>query len=235
LPATELPAKPAEDPRPARSRDRFRTRVAMLIAGVSILGALAALHASIVANQATTLDQDELQQLAQAEQTRGTYESRIDEDLRLLVPYREHVRSAELLTADATSVRPSDPALADALLQQAQAQRALADNLRGFFMAAPSRGPSDQIQYDRDYVLNILLERDREYQLLRPDATHDQAEAAHSMALHLVTLVTIFALALFFLTLASVVRRQPGLFARMGATVSILAIAFWITIEVFEA
>ncbi|MEP7105643.1 MAG: hypothetical protein ABI838_07335 [Chloroflexota bacterium] len=208
--------------------------MAVLIAGVSILGALAALHASVIANQATTFDQDELQRLAQQQQTKGNDEARIDEDLRLLVPYREHVRSAELLVGDAAMVRASDPALADTFEQQAQAQRALADNLRSYFFAAPPTGPSDQIRYERDFVLRLVLERDRDYQLLRPDATRQQAEAKHGKALHLVTLVTMFALALFFLTLAHVVRRQPHLFANMGATVVVLAIVFWVVIEVLE-
>lgn len=226
------PAQPAEESEPG---ERFRTAIAIFIALVSIAGALVAWRASITSNEASTLDQTELQELAQKQQKEGAYANRVDEDLRLVDRYRAHVRDAELLSADATAARAANPVLADSLDAQAQSERAQAQALRAFFFAKPATGPASAIAYDRAFVMNYILTHDDDYQKLRPEATRLQAEHKHSKALNLIGLVTLFVAALFFLTLAQVLRTQIRIFAGAGAFVTLVALALWALLELTSA
>ena len=230
-----LPIEPVQAAEESGPGERFRTAIAFFIAVVSIMGAVVAWRASINSNDASTLDQTELQELAQKQQKETYYSDRIDEDLRLLDRYRSYVQQSELLTADADSVRAQDPALADSLSAQAQSARSEAQTLRSFFFARPATGPSSAIAYDPAYVLDYRLTHDDDYQKLKPEATRAAAESKHQKAIDLVGLVALFVAALFFLTLAQVLRSQTRIFATAGGAVTLLGLILWgVTEAVFR-
>lgn len=219
---------------PAGERSRaggsFRTVVAVLIAVVSTLGAVAAWRASVVSIRASDLVEDGLLELVQREQLRAQMEGKIDEDLRLLAEYQEHLSAWRLLQRDARKVRREDPELARHLEAQAEAEFALVRALRPLFQAgAPDLGtPDGTIEYDRDFVFSQLVELEPRFTELRPEETFADAVETHDTNVNLVLVVALFIAALFFLTLAQFTPvRTRGIFAVSGVAVATSALVLF--------
>ncbi|MDQ7828016.1 MAG: hypothetical protein QN122_05400 [Armatimonadota bacterium] len=214
---------------PARPWHEFRTRIALAIAAVSVLGAVAAWHAAVTASAATDLDQQAVQERLRYELRLLEQEGIVNQDLRFAVRYQEHLKAWRLLRRAAAEARATPP-LARALDTQAHAELALARALRPYFRGAQvSFGDGDgTFSYDRAYVLRQNLAHDSVLAELRPDALRVQAERAHLRAWWLVGVVTLFVAALVLLTLAELGgARVRGLFARTGTGLAGVALVLW--------
>lgn len=221
-----------------RERERFRSIVAVLIALVSILGAVVAFRGSITEQRAVRLDQDGIQEQARKEQIVTDLQATVNSDLRRLGSYQEHVKAAEILDSDATELQSSDKTLAQTLSAQADAERVLALSQQQFFRAAVPTEPTidKPLQYDAAAALAGLEADDADLKQLRPDATIGEADDAHHKAATLTGLVTIFIGALLFLTLAQFtgpfVRR---IFAGAGVLTAAGGLVAWLLVERFMA
>jgi hypothetical protein len=108
-PTPELPALPglaAEEAAGHGRADRFRTWVAIAIALVSILGAVVAFSGTLAEQEARHLDQQGIQDAARQQQIITDLQATVDEDLRYLAPYQEHLKAAQVLGAATCASAP---------------------------------------------------------------------------------------------------------------------------------
>lgn len=216
------------------SGDWLKTLIVVGIAIVSSLGAYVAYRASVADQDSSRLYQTGLQELSRQQQIKTNYEAEIDQDLRNLGPYQEHLKAADLLTAQADRIRTQQPALADLLLTEAQGELALARVRQALFIRLkPNPGAANQtVSYDRSYALKYALQNDNEYSDLRPDTFLAQAGKIESKATGLTALVMLFVLSLVFLTLANFTRlviRQ--VFAVGGGLISLFGLVAFFLVE----
>jgi hypothetical protein len=214
--------------------DRFRTVVAIAIAVVSMLGAAVAFRGSLTGQEAHRLDQDGIQEAARKEQIVTDISASVNEDLRNLAGYQEHVKTAKLITDQANSVRTKFPDLAEALDAQAQSETVLARTQGRFFRwLVPAAGDDKApVEYDKDKVVARALAQNEELKKLRPDATLTAADEKHTKSVYLVGLVTLFIAALLFLTVAQFIReRLRAIFAAAGGAATLLGIVLWFVVE----
>jgi hypothetical protein len=223
---------PAEAP-PVRT-DRFRSWVGVLIAVVSILGAVVVWRASMESSNASDRTQQGTQQLILQQQKRGSIEAGVARDFRLFMDFQEHVMSwRQLLTqADAAD----DPTLAAALRAQARQELSAARHIRPLIQNfdRPDYGDADGVvQFDPGVQARALAEADLELTGLRPDLAFADADEGHDRALRLVGIAVLFAAALLFLTFAQVARRgSRGIFAVAGVVVMLAATALFAIVGV---
>jgi hypothetical protein len=217
-------------------RDRFRTGVAIIIAAVSILGAVVAWRGALVANSAGVKDQVYIQQLAEQQQSIALLTSRVEEDVRQVGPYAEHVRAAQILETQAVAAQAKYPDLALKLRRDAKSELALAAERRRFITSGQTEitnDPNNPVKYDRDAALKDAEQGDSELQKLHPDVTIATARQLHTKSQYLVALVTLFVAALFFLTLAQFTGRGARrIFAGAGLLVAVVSLSGWIAVEV---
>lgn len=212
----------------------FRSLIAVVIAVTSVVGALAAWRASILATEAATLNRRAIQEVIASEMRRMRWEGEVDHDMRLLARYQEHIWTWRFLRAEAERVRRTNAQLAASLDAQGQGELALARSLRPLFLAGtPGFGDArGKVAYDREFVLEGLLLGDATLRDLRPDATHNRAETFHAKAALLRGIVALFVTALFFLTLAVVTRVGiRRILAQAGASVIVATVVLWGVVE----
>ena len=211
-------------------RDRFRTFVAITIVASSILGALVGWRASVVAGSAVGLDQRATQQLLQLQRLQGAAQGKVDEDLRLLGLFQEHVLNWRLLQKD--SAAATDPVVADELAVQALSELNHARSMLRYFQAAlpDFSDPAGVVSYDREFALENAS--DQEIRELRPGALFVEGRAEHGRAVQMLAIVILLIVSLFFLTLAQFARRSiRGVFAGAGFGVVLLGAVLWILVE----
>lgn len=213
--------------------DRLGFLIAALIVLASLAGAGVAFSVSSASSTAGDLDQRAQQEFLQKRQLLAGRESQVGEELRLVGVYQDVVLTRRLLERQAERVRSSDPELAKALEQEAQGLVALARLTgTGFRAAFPSVAEDGTATYDRRQALANLLSQDLNYQELHPEAVAREAEEAHDETVRLVGVGVVFALALFFLTLAQLargVRRIP--LAGVGALAVLAGGVLWALVE----
>lgn len=218
-----------------RPEDRFRTRVAIAIAVVSILGAVVAFTGTLAGQSASELDQSGIEDTSTQQQVITNLSGTVEEDLRNLAPYQEDLKAADILQSQAATLDNSDPSAAAQLRAQAQSYKVLARTRAQFFRGAlPAPGSSGKpVQYDPAAVLHRLEAENEQLSELRPDATLAQADAKHAQSVNLVGLVTLFIAALLFLTLAQFTRPAiRRLFAVAGGATALIALALWVVVLV---
>lgn len=205
----------------------FRTIVAILIAVVSVLGAIAAWRSAVISITAADLNEDGMLELVQREQIRAQIEAQVDQDLRLFSRFRTHVVAWDLLQKDADAQRRRRPEVADALESQAQAELAQARALIPFFRAsAPELRPDTH--YDRAFALENLETLNGSLRELDPEGAFADGEREFARTVNLVLVVALFVASLFFLTLAQFAREQiRGIFAGAGTVVAALALVLF--------
>ena len=221
------------EPEEERS-DPFRTRIAVVIALVSIAGAFVAARASILSVRASDLDQISLQQLVQQQQLLADIEGQVAQDLRLFARYQERVLAWRLLERDARSVRREHPSLADRLEADARTELAIARSMRPFFNFQPDLGDDQgRVKYDPVFARRYLVDTNVELRELRPDDTFRLAQDLHVQIVRLVGVAALLIAALFFLTLAQLVRRNVRhTFAGAGGVVLVVGLALFALVEV---
>jgi hypothetical protein len=210
--------------------------VGVLIAVVSILGAVVVWRASVDSSDASDLGQQGIQQLILQQQKRGDIEAGVARDFRLFADYQEHVMNWRQLLAQADRAASSQPALAVALREQARRELFEARTIRPLIQPfdRPDFGDaSGVVSFDPARQARALEDSDLELTGLRPDLSFEAERAGHRRALHLVGDAVLFAAALLFLTLAQVARRGArGIFAVAGVAVMLVATVLFAIIEV---
>ncbi|MFL5799922.1 MAG: hypothetical protein ACJ77A_18590 [Actinomycetota bacterium] len=222
-PATERDERnPGPDPGTA---DHFRAWVAVLIAVVSILGAVVVWRASVDSSDASDLGQQGIQQLILQQQKRGDIEAGVARDFRLFADFQEHVLNWRSLLTQADQAQPTDAALAADLRQQARRELSAARAIRPLIQAfdQPDYGNANgTVTFDPARQAAALEDADLELTGLHPARAFAGEESTHRRSLHLVGVAVLFAAALLFLTLAQVARRGPrAIFAAAGIVVMI--------------
>ena len=214
-------------------RDRFGFAIALLIVLASLAGAVVAFSVSNNSSVAGDLDHRAQQQFLQKQQLLTGRQSQVGEELRLTGVYQELVLTRRLLAQQADGVRDRNPTLANALDQEAQGLDALARSTgAGFRAASPEVATDGTVRYRTREALANLLAQDLNYQELHPVETMREADAAHDKAVRLVGVGVVFALALFFLTLAQLTR--PGrrvAFATAGSLSIVAGAVLWGLVE----
>ncbi len=219
-----------EQPEPTTS-DPFRLRVAILIAVVSILGAVVTARASVLSVTASDDDQLSLQELVQQQQILADIEAQIAQDLRLLGAYQEHILTWRILEEQAKKVR--NPSLRARLESEARTEHSLARTMRASFNFTPDLGDEDgRVEYDVPFVRRYLHETSVELKDLRPDDTFQEGQELHVQIVRLIGVAALLIASLFFLTLAQFRRRNVrGIFAGSGIGVLLIAIALFVVVE----
>jgi hypothetical protein len=233
-------AEPTAEPR-ASSGPHAPSTIALLIACISIAGALAAARAAWEAQDATLLERRYVQALMLEQQRTLDIQSRVDHDHRLAALYVAFDIRAESLQHDADRLRAAQPDRAAALALQAQEERALRRALFPYFRldvpVATDRGLPD---HDKAAILQRRLATDSERREIAADIADTAArlDRAHQRAWLMEACVAILVLSLVFLTLAmaavgGAAWRGPlvGLgigFGAVGLVVGLLVEAGWI-------
>jgi hypothetical protein len=199
----------------------------VLIAVVSILGAVVVWRASVASSNASDSTQQATQQLILQQQRRGSIESGVAQDFRLFLDFQEHVMNWRRLLSQADEAAPMDATLAAALRAQARRELSEARRIRPLIQNfdRPSFGDENGVvDFDPARQAHALAEADLELTGLRPDLAFADAKEAHDRALRLIGVGVLFAAALLFLTFAQVARRGArGIFALAGVIVLLAA------------
>ena len=227
---SHVPTGPSELPAPApstqaghgKSRDRnLAVTVALLIGFASLFSAVVAWRASLASIDSSRVQSLAVQEQAREQQLERELEGRLALDERLVVTYQEHLLAARELQAQADELRVSDPAMADSFDLEAHGRSALARSIRHFiYGAAWAEDQGDgSVAYDRAAALLFLRELQIELRELRPEQTSVLAQRADARTISLIAVAAVLVAALFFLTVAQVVRTQRRLqtgFALLG-------------------
>ena len=210
--------------------DRFRGRVAILIAFVSIMGAVVAWRASEASELASNLDQDATQQFVQREQILGQLDEDVIQDMRLLGSYQEHVKAWKELDRAAAAATGG---AADDLRRRAQEERALARALYLLFQTAYPTDPEENgdVAFDREFAQRVMRDGNDDLATLAPEATDARADDAHEKTVNLVALAALLVGALFLLTLAQMARPTiRALYAGAGAVVLLSTVVLFFVV-----
>ncbi len=215
---------------PTRSKqDKLRYRTGIAIAIVSILGAIVAWRASTVSGAAAGLGQQATTELAEKQQIAARLHNNVNQDLRLLASYQEHLWLEARLRDDARNVRNEDPALANALEVRANGEAVLLRAIDQFFIVAhPDVDPAKAIAtYDRARAIQYLADYEPRLAELRPQELAAATGTQQRLARQLVLMGAVLVIALFFLTVAQL----PGLARARGfelAGLSAAAVALFL-------
>ncbi|MGI8929179.1 MAG: hypothetical protein ACR2H0_06925 [Candidatus Limnocylindrales bacterium] len=200
--------------------------LAVLIGFASVFSAVVAWRASLASIDASRYDSLAVQQAARRGQIERDLEGLIAQDLRFVNVYQEHALAARELTAQAETLRETDPDSADILDLEAQARLDLARAVKPFFLAAGSIKLSADgiVEYDAAFVLRNLADGNAELRELRTQRTPELAARADARSVSLVGVAAFVVAALFFLTIAQVSRARRGIREMFFATGAILVV-----------
>ncbi|MFN2544719.1 MAG: hypothetical protein ABR600_09170 [Actinomycetota bacterium] len=215
------------------AKDRFGSVIAHLIVVASIASAVVSWQASVFSNSASDLDQAASQQLVQREQLLAWHRGDVNEDLRLVSTFQEHVRNWRVLQAQ--SRRISDPAQSARLRRQADTELATARSLQRFFVVngvGLNQSRSGDVAYSPRQAMQRVISQDLVLQALTPQATDVEAGRAHADTVRLEGIAAIEVLSLFFLTIAQIGRRRiRDVFSVVGSVVLLAGVGLFAAVE----
>jgi hypothetical protein len=218
------------EPAPEGEDERFRTRNAIFIVIVTVVGSVLAFRAAIVSSNASDGVQQGLQDLILREQRTAEIDSYVTHDQQLFNEYREHYLAAGDLRDGAA--KTADPTLKATLAAQAREELAVAHTLRTRFLSTVLTSADDT--YDPTFFRGALLGEDSDLRALKPDAVLEASDKAQRKSVEIVGAGTILVLALFALTLAELTqtsaRRRLSL---AGGITMVAGIVLYTIIEVF--
>jgi len=211
--------------------------LAILIGYASVFSAVVAWRASLASIEASRHESLAVQQMARVQQIERDLGGLIAQDLRFVNVFQEHALAARELRAQAEDLRASDPAEADILDLQAQAQLDLARVLQPFFLGAtgPQLGEDGTVTYDVAYVLTNLEAGNVELRELRTQRTGELAARADARAVSLIGVAALVVAALFCLTIAQVSRsrgRVRQTFFAGGAVLVLVGTFSFVLVEI---
>jgi hypothetical protein len=235
---------PAPPPTPEEAAlDRWNAGVVMLVAGLSVVGAILAFWASSQFSSASGLSQQAVQEVTQYQTVKAEQDGYVDFGARLNELYQEHTVAASALYSQAASAwAEREPTLARSLEAMARVEGAQERALiPGFVCYWPSsRGADGSVLYDHAglrarEVESPCVQPGQDPSALRTlDAAHTNALEAsassdRSRAQELVMAGAFVIVAVFFLTLSYLGWRHRR--ARSLATgVVAMAVALGVTV-----
>ena len=113
-----------------KGRDRFKTVVSILIAAVTVVGALVAWRISVASGAAGSADSKGLSAALQGANAGITVSTYLSMNMGFFADYREHLEKAKLLEADAS--KEADPSRRTSLREEAVRERNMAATARGY-------------------------------------------------------------------------------------------------------
>ncbi len=186
--------------------DRFDVVVTILIALVTVFGAVIAWRASLASTAAGDAEQQGLLDTLALEESLAAHETRFYTDMQYFVRYQRHQGLARRLRRDETAARArGETALADDLAQEAELYEELAATQTDFFDVSYV-GPDGSFNEAR-YLADLRL-NDEKFNSLAPEAVFAEADAYRAQAKRLVGLISLLTVALFFYTLSQITERR---------------------------
>ena len=210
---------------------RFETWIAIAMVLTAILGALIAWQASVVSDNASEFFDQASQQRAQREQILATIDLQVDHDVRLARKYGDHVHAQTVFTR--RSERAKNAEVAELLDRRAREEQMYARTLSQHFLALfPTVDEKGKTTYDRPAAERALL-AGSEAADIRPDETFSLALAERAIVVRLVSIAFLSVVALFFLTLAQLLKGVlvRWVFAGTGAAVFLASAALFIVVQ----
>jgi hypothetical protein len=202
-------------------REWYTRRLAVLIAGVSICGALVVLRASVWFDRAAELDRQTMQQLQLQQSIRTQHESLVLQDLQLFTLYREQIIAAAGLTTQADEIDYYARSRAIKLRDEAFEHLALARSLRLLFRTVrPDLGINlkeprfhagcepGPLSGCVDQVLDGRLASDIRLIGLRPEQSRARSSALHRTSVALVGVAALLALSVLMVSVARLLSLQ---------------------------
>jgi hypothetical protein len=205
--------------------DRFDVVVTVLIALVTVFGALLAWRASLAADVAGDADQQGLLETLDLEEGLSAHETNLYINLQYFVRYTQHKELARRLREDEAAARVrGETDLADDLARAAELQADLATNLEDFFDVSYIR-PDES--FDEARFLAEARRGDARVNALKPEEVFTEADAYHERAIQLIGMISVLTVALFFYTLSQITElRIKYLLAMLGSAVFV-GVAVW--------
>lgn len=235
---------PAPPPTPEEAAlDRWSAGVVMLVAGLSVVGALMAFWASSEFSSASGLSQQAVQEVTEYQTVQAEQDGYVDFGARLNETYQEHTVAESTLYAEAAAAwADHEPAPAGALEAQARVEGAQERALiPGFVCYGPSsRGRDGSVLYDQaslraSGIESPCVQPGQDPSALRTlDSAHTSAlevtaASDRSRAQEIVLAGAFVIVAVFFLTLSYLGWRHRR--ARsLGTGVVAMAVALGITV-----
>ena len=186
--------------------ERFKTYASLLIATVTLVGALVAWRISVSTGEAGGADSDGLAAALQSADTSTRISTYLTGYLGFFADYRQHIEMAELLEQDVA--RTTDAARQVALTEQAVAER----NLAARDMAALDQDyvktdPASREQtFAADLYWNNQWAQARAQQDLESGSYFAKADVKRNKARGLVGVTVLFSVALLLLTASTTTR-----------------------------
>jgi hypothetical protein len=215
---------------------RFRLRVALALAAISLISAYVSYVASERDATAAGLNALAAQQSAEEQQVEQQLEALVAGDVRLTARLDEFVHTYRSDLADAQVVGPTDPDSAALLQLDAQANWARYTALRPFLYAAQPVLNVDEAVYGEKAALSSLRQMDGRLFRASSDLTKNEAQhVAESTSTTILSVVLLVA-SLFLLTLAHLIRGRRGvLLAATGMSASAVGILVFASVDILAA
>jgi hypothetical protein len=205
--------------------DRFKTFIAVLIAVITVVGAILAWRISVANGAAGSADSEGLAAVLQSVNTDVNISMLLSMNLGLFADYRQHIKKAELLEQDAAST--TDAARQAAEREEALRERNVAATARGFVDADylrvdPATGGET---FDGDRYWTVLKAEAAAQQNLDYNTSFAQANRKRDQARGLVGVTIAFSAALFLCTASLATRRRIRFFFAGAAVLIFLTAA----------
>ena len=211
--------------------------LAILIGYASILSAVVAWRASLASIDASRYESLHVQQQARQQQIERDLQGLIAQDLRFVNVFQEHALAARELRSQADELRATDPDAADVLDLQAQSSLDQSRAITPFFLGATGAtlGDDGTVTYDVAFVLRNLYDGQQELRELRTAQTEQLGARADAKSVSLVGVAAAVVAALFFLTIAQVVKtreRTKQVFLVAGGLLVVIGTFSFVVVEI---
>ncbi|MDX6583542.1 MAG: hypothetical protein QOI10_2726 [Solirubrobacterales bacterium] len=189
----------------AEVADSFATWIARLIVAVSIAGALVSYQASRVSGSADGLDQRALRESNYEEVSRNQIRATVSNQMRVLA----EIEDSRYADAEVRRELQSNPDSVGLQVEHLREQRRY-EAIASLFNARFQTDANGALSYDPDYVQSYYEAQDQALAELRPEQARESAGREHERAVGYVRAAALLAVALFFLTVATLTARRLG-------------------------
>lgn len=210
--------------------DRFDLTVTVLIALVTVFGAVIAWRASLASEVAGDAEQQGLLETLTLEEGLASHETRLYTELQYFARYTQHKALAQRLRQDEATARSrGETALADDLAKEAELYEDLAANQEDFFDV---RYVLPDGTFDEARRLADLRQADVRINALDPERVFAAADAYQGQSELLVGLISLLTVALFLYTLSQITEHRIKYpLAVMGSLIFLASAAWFVILE----